>query len=329
MTWPNNPNQYQFNPWTDPNGIQWIYNATKTRWARYRVASTSGGADLSDATPAALGVESSGTSAEASRSDHVHAMPSAADVGAATAAQGALAASAVQPGDLATATVATATNALYAGTAESTASLATGTISGVTTIASGTTWSYADATAQTAHLTALGFGAAGLAIVPLGTPEAVRNYLGTERKKSTGTWSVTNSNAVTDVTGMSFTLEANTDYKIEWTAIVNSSGSGGLRMYLRVPSSDFNSTSTNGSGIVFAADTTPQSAYWIAALDLALYARITLATGPRPIGGYAIFRTGATGGTAKIVVAQWTATSGVTIEIASGKISASITKLSP
>lgn len=41
-----------------------------------------GGADLSDATPAALGTAAAGTAEEASRADHVHAMPTAADVGA-------------------------------------------------------------------------------------------------------------------------------------------------------------------------------------------------------------------------------------------------------
>lgn len=41
-----------------------------------------GGADLSDDTPAALGTAAAGVGTEASRSDHVHAMPSAVDVGA-------------------------------------------------------------------------------------------------------------------------------------------------------------------------------------------------------------------------------------------------------
>jgi hypothetical protein len=40
------------------------------------------GASLSNATPSALGAASSGTSPDASRADHVHTMPSAADVGA-------------------------------------------------------------------------------------------------------------------------------------------------------------------------------------------------------------------------------------------------------
>jgi hypothetical protein len=39
-------------------------------------------ADFSDATPAALGVATAGTSVELARGDHVHAMPSAANVGA-------------------------------------------------------------------------------------------------------------------------------------------------------------------------------------------------------------------------------------------------------
>ncbi|MCE2836680.1 MAG: hypothetical protein LW834_06930 [Cyanobium sp. 49614_E6] len=77
-----------------------------------------GGASLSDATPQALGTATPGTALTASRGDHRHAMPTAAQVGAdaagtaaaavagaagnyATAAQGALAATAIQPAALA------------------------------------------------------------------------------------------------------------------------------------------------------------------------------------------------------------------------------------
>ena len=77
-----------------------------------------GGASLSDATPQALGAATPGTALTASRGDHRHAMPTAAQVGAdavgtaaaavagaagsyATAAQGALATTAVQPAALA------------------------------------------------------------------------------------------------------------------------------------------------------------------------------------------------------------------------------------
>jgi len=49
----------------------------------------SGAAALTSSTPAALGVAAVGVATVAARGDHVHAMPSAADVGAATAAQGA------------------------------------------------------------------------------------------------------------------------------------------------------------------------------------------------------------------------------------------------
>ena len=44
--------------------------------------------NLSSATPAALGTAAAGTSTAVSRGDHVHAMPSAADVGAAAAWHG-------------------------------------------------------------------------------------------------------------------------------------------------------------------------------------------------------------------------------------------------
>lgn len=60
-----------------------------------------GGAPLSNDDPAALGSVNPGESSEASRSDHVHPLPTPAEIGAATAAQGALADTAVQPGDLA------------------------------------------------------------------------------------------------------------------------------------------------------------------------------------------------------------------------------------
>ena len=39
-------------------------------------------ASLSDGSPSALGVAAPGTSSEASRADHVHALPSSSDVGA-------------------------------------------------------------------------------------------------------------------------------------------------------------------------------------------------------------------------------------------------------
>lgn len=51
------------------------------------VSTGGGGADLSDATPAPLGVAAAGAGAKASREDHVHAMPTAADVGAVPQAQ--------------------------------------------------------------------------------------------------------------------------------------------------------------------------------------------------------------------------------------------------
>lgn len=58
------------------------------------------GTAVGDDVPQALGVASPGSSAAASRQDHVHAKPTAADIGAATTAQGAKADTAVQPGAL-------------------------------------------------------------------------------------------------------------------------------------------------------------------------------------------------------------------------------------
>lgn len=54
-----------------------------------------GGAPLSNDDPAALGSVNPGESSEASRSDHAHPLPTPADIGAATAAQGAAADSAI------------------------------------------------------------------------------------------------------------------------------------------------------------------------------------------------------------------------------------------
>lgn len=59
-----------------------------------------GGTAVGDAAPQPLGVATPGVAAAASREDHVHGKPTAADIGAATAAQGAKADTAVQPGAL-------------------------------------------------------------------------------------------------------------------------------------------------------------------------------------------------------------------------------------
>jgi len=53
-------------------------------------AAVGGGASLSDATPAALGTAAAGVSTDASRADHVHKKPAAADISDATAAGRAL-----------------------------------------------------------------------------------------------------------------------------------------------------------------------------------------------------------------------------------------------
>lgn len=61
---------------------------------------TAGGAAVGSDMPQALGSASPGASAQASRQDHVHPAPSPGDIGAATAAQGAKADTAVQPAAL-------------------------------------------------------------------------------------------------------------------------------------------------------------------------------------------------------------------------------------
>ena len=65
-----------FGWWMTPVEIGGVF------WTGHPVAPGGGGADLSDTAPSALGTAAAGTGTEASRDDHVHAMPSAADVGA-------------------------------------------------------------------------------------------------------------------------------------------------------------------------------------------------------------------------------------------------------
>ncbi len=62
---------------TDGQVLTW--NASTSKFV---FSTPSAGVSLSSATPAALGVAAAGSGTDASRDDHVHAMPSAADVGA-------------------------------------------------------------------------------------------------------------------------------------------------------------------------------------------------------------------------------------------------------
>jgi hypothetical protein len=75
--------------------------STLGNWQELLSPAAGGGAPVGSSTPQPLGTATPGVSTSSSRQDHVHEMPSPADIGAATAAQGALADSAVQPGDLA------------------------------------------------------------------------------------------------------------------------------------------------------------------------------------------------------------------------------------
>ena len=61
-----------------------VYGPKASGWGavQYTLTGTGGGASLSDSTPQPLGTAAAGTAATASRSDHRHAMPTAADVGA-------------------------------------------------------------------------------------------------------------------------------------------------------------------------------------------------------------------------------------------------------
>lgn len=84
MTFPTNTAAHVDSPWTDPNGIQWIYNVMIPSWARYRVASTGGVSSFNDLTdvPAALtepqiaatpSIRAIGTGAtDAASGDHSH-----------------------------------------------------------------------------------------------------------------------------------------------------------------------------------------------------------------------------------------------------------------
>lgn len=78
--------------WTavDDPSVTWTVNVNPT-------VTGGGGADLSNTAPQDLGTAAAGVSTEASRADHVHDMPSAADVGAdAAGAAAAAQAAAVQ-----------------------------------------------------------------------------------------------------------------------------------------------------------------------------------------------------------------------------------------
>lgn len=92
MTWPTPPTAYTVTAWTDPSGVQWIYDASIPAWARYRVASTGGVSSFDDLTdvPAALttpqaaatpSIRKIGTGAtDAAAGNHTH--PAQSSVGA-------------------------------------------------------------------------------------------------------------------------------------------------------------------------------------------------------------------------------------------------------
>lgn len=84
--------------WASGSGIS--ARATKGTLETLRDA---GGSSVAPgvATPQPLGAAEPGTASAYSREDHVHEMPTPADIGAATAAQGAVADTAIQPDDLA------------------------------------------------------------------------------------------------------------------------------------------------------------------------------------------------------------------------------------
>lgn len=74
-------------PWTNEHelNLSWIIRQVKDLLRRVKNIEDSGGgggAPLSNATPQPLGTAVPGTSAECSRADHVHAKPTASDVGA-------------------------------------------------------------------------------------------------------------------------------------------------------------------------------------------------------------------------------------------------------
>lgn len=77
-----------------------VIEARLTAAAMDALRDQSGGASVGSAAPLALGAAAAGTSEFASREDHAHPAPTPGDIGAATAAQGAKADSAVQPAAL-------------------------------------------------------------------------------------------------------------------------------------------------------------------------------------------------------------------------------------
>lgn len=77
-----------------------LIEARLTASAMETLRDAAGGTTVGSSAPQALGSASAGTSPQASRQDHVHPAPTAGDIGAATAAQGDKADSAVQPAAL-------------------------------------------------------------------------------------------------------------------------------------------------------------------------------------------------------------------------------------
>jgi hypothetical protein len=90
-------------------------DSSPTYWSLMVEGGSGGGAELSDADPQPLGTPSAGTSDEASRADHVHGMPSAADVGAAAASHAHVAADVTDLGGAAVLDVGTTAGTVAAG----------------------------------------------------------------------------------------------------------------------------------------------------------------------------------------------------------------------
>lgn len=109
--------------------------------------------------------------------------------------------------------LANGTLALTASTTGVPDKLAGGTISGSTTVASGTTWTYGDATAKTNHLTALGSGAAGrdlfAAVLHTGT-DSTRKLMGLDTSDSP-TFAGLSSSGDSYVTGVGKKVGTNVD----------------------------------------------------------------------------------------------------------------------
>lgn len=332
ITFPTTPEAYQFAPWTDPNGIQWIYDATIPAWARYRVAG--GGTALT-----------SYVSQVASLSDYPTTFPND-EVTAATSAAtpDTLVKRAASSGNVTLTEVscngfelrgptiyasftsadnltanrtyqdpnADGVKALTANTSGIPDSITNGTLSGATwTFGTGTAVAFFTALVNGNESTArteLGLTVTGDALATAATPIAARSVLGEQTKLAASTTSTTGGPGDLyrkDITGLTgFQIAANTWYKVEFQLWVTCLATVGYQIHLEF-SQNLNPaavTSQGGLGLVAAVAGT-QPPFQTAATRILLRGG-TAATTNQPHSGFLYFHSGSVAGTAAFRVSN-------------------------